>query len=414
MEFNKALAIGRRQIAPLGFNERDNYILSLSELQKVVPPEKEFYEGLREIPVEYIIGTENRASDYSYGFFPVKRWMAEHWELIRELMLSQKLNEAIDVLEYGGHFFVRDGNHRVSVAKTNGIEFLSANVRSYYIPVNLCPRMDRSKISAFREKYWFYRETKAFDVLPENRFHVALPETWLKLKDVIYGTHKQYFVNTYKYEPDNETLLKNFNIEIYDSTIKHIQKHALTTICPGKEDTDIFCDIMFFWRTMPDRWFQEVYDLFVAKAKRKHFLRNILSKPFHKISYLFMPVRKERELFFIVSKLKIFRPKAHVPDGGKRYYRFLREQIIKKHFYFLKKQYNRHPHMKELTGHWYDNIFKPTLHYYEQSSIKQEFPKFYIKFMKRYYSCIIKNLEENPDILETKFLKYKKNSITLN
>jgi hypothetical protein len=58
-------------------------------------------------------------------------------------MLDKGIPEAITVFEYGNAYFVRDGNHRVSVAKTNGIEFISADVTQLKIPITVPPGMTR-------------------------------------------------------------------------------------------------------------------------------------------------------------------------------------------------------------------------------------------------------------------------------
>ena len=85
--------------------------------------------GVREIPLDAIAGTlePNRASDFDGGFRPSgptrarwqRVWIAEH----RGTVLPP-----ISVVQVGEAYAVRDGHHRVSVAKARGALTVNAIV----------------------------------------------------------------------------------------------------------------------------------------------------------------------------------------------------------------------------------------------------------------------------------------------
>ena len=125
-EFSRVMRAGRRNVFFLGFKRRNNLLLSLNDLMEIAKPRSESYLGVREIRVEDIIGTEDRSEDFSFAFLPLKQNMASRWTRVRDLLLDGEIPETIKVIEYGGYYFVRDGNHRVSVAKTHGIDFMDA------------------------------------------------------------------------------------------------------------------------------------------------------------------------------------------------------------------------------------------------------------------------------------------------
>jgi hypothetical protein len=85
--------------------------------------------GVREISLDAIAGTlePNRAADFDTGFRPSGRtrarwqrvWMAEH---------RGKVLPPISVVQVGDAYAVRDGHHRVSVAKAGGALTINATV----------------------------------------------------------------------------------------------------------------------------------------------------------------------------------------------------------------------------------------------------------------------------------------------
>jgi hypothetical protein len=86
--------------------------------------------GVTDIPVEEIIGTLGRHSDFDHEFRPLKKNLRDRWVnvyLIHEgdgwpPILVHKLEE---------DYYVEDGHHRVSVARALGLAFIQAKVWEY-------------------------------------------------------------------------------------------------------------------------------------------------------------------------------------------------------------------------------------------------------------------------------------------
>jgi len=152
--------------------------------------------------------------------------MESRWTKIRDLLLAQEISEAITVFEYGGYYFVRDGNHRASVAKTNNIEFINADVTSLQISVNLPSEMTRKELPLFQAKYDFYQQTKVFDYISEESFKVALPENWGYLKKEIFEQYKRAFIRLHDRNPDDKELIETWNFVLYEDSMQHIERSA--------------------------------------------------------------------------------------------------------------------------------------------------------------------------------------------
>ena len=88
----------------------------------------ECYLGACTIEVDQIVGSESRADDFTADFLPLKTHTAHRWSRIDLAHLTGTELPAIQVLEVDGAYFVRDGNHRVSVAKAKRKAFIDAEV----------------------------------------------------------------------------------------------------------------------------------------------------------------------------------------------------------------------------------------------------------------------------------------------
>lgn len=408
MDFNDALRTGKRKAYFLWIQRKEQLVLTLNEFMSVVQPVSTSSLGVQDIPVKNIIGTEGRSSDFAQGFYPIRDSMKERWTRIRALMLGPGIPDVITVFEYGNAYFVRDGNHRVSVAKTNGIEFISANVTQLKIPITVPPEMIRQELPLFRAKYAFAQETPVFKYIPEEEFRVACPENWSFLKKEIFELHKQFNIKKYNRVMEDEELITNWNFILYSRAIEYIRTNAMIHLFPGKLETDIFCDIIRLLNSYPDpesKWIGEVYDALVQKAMKRNWL-SVIPMFFSKtlISYQ-MSANEERVRFLNQSKLLEFRPEADLPAGDKRWYRFLMDHVLRQHVFAMKKKkQGRVPFLNALINDWYDTLFHPAQQFYQSNRMTIPFSQFYMGWTRAYYHNLFSgDTDVTPERLEKTF-----------
>ncbi len=88
------------------------------------------FSGVRDIPVEKIVGTLNRQSDFDNRFRPLKSYLRDRW-VNTHLTLERDGWSPILVHQVGENYYVEDGHHRVSVAQMLGMAFIQAKVWEY-------------------------------------------------------------------------------------------------------------------------------------------------------------------------------------------------------------------------------------------------------------------------------------------
>jgi len=84
--------------------------------------------GLRTIPLDSIVGTVDRTRDFDRGFRPTTTRVRGRWQRIAAAQRRGEAFPPISVYRVGDLHFVRDGHHRVSVAKSLGREDIDAYV----------------------------------------------------------------------------------------------------------------------------------------------------------------------------------------------------------------------------------------------------------------------------------------------
>ncbi len=127
----------------------DDCLPSLDDVLTITKVKNERFIGVREIPVANIIGSEGRYEDFNKDFLPLKEELRPRWEAINQIMEKDKPLPPISVFKIDEYYFVRDGNHRVSVAKSRKQDFIDAEVTEYCIDVPLTRELtieDRFKI----------------------------------------------------------------------------------------------------------------------------------------------------------------------------------------------------------------------------------------------------------------------------
>lgn len=85
------------------------------------------------IRIDQIVGSWHPNFGFDANFMPTKTNMRQRWLRIRLAYFEQKNMPAIDVIQVGDCYYIRDGHHRVSVARFLGQAFIDANVIVYEV-----------------------------------------------------------------------------------------------------------------------------------------------------------------------------------------------------------------------------------------------------------------------------------------
>ena len=269
-------------------NPEESKLLSFSEIKKMLKPQSEIYKGMQVVPIEFIAGSEGRYKDFDNHFFPKSTHLRQRWEKIDQAHLTDVILPPITVYEIGGLYFVRDGNHRVSVAKSRGCEMIDAEVISLQSEIKLKPGMSKEKIIKTvieYEKREFYSETSFGDITEDWNLNFSS----LGQYDVIYQhilIHKYYINQSQSEEITMPDAILSWYEQVYLPVINTIKKQKIMKKFKGRTTSDMYVWIIKYWDDLKSK-FGNNYSLDTAATDfTNEFGTNKLKKLLNKIKII--------------------------------------------------------------------------------------------------------------------------------
>lgn len=224
-------------------------LISLNDVKQLIRPINETYLGMKVIPIDKIIGSEGRYKDFDNNFFPKSSHLRNRWEHVDEAAIKSITLPPIKVYEIDGLYFVRDGNHRVSVAKARGTEFIDAEVVTLQSEIKLKKPNNMNDIVKQiinYEKRLFYAETSFGDITD----FWCLDFSRAGRYDVIYNhilTHKYFLNQQQEDEVSMEDAILSWFTKVYVPIISTIQKKKILKKFPKRTYSDLYVWIVRYW-----------------------------------------------------------------------------------------------------------------------------------------------------------------------
>ncbi len=255
-------------------------MLSLGDVRSLLKPESEHYRGMQTVLLQKIVGSEGRYQDFNRAFLPRHDKLMSRWTRVDVAHYQNVVLPPIKLFEIGGMYFVRDGNHRVSVAKAKGAEFIDAEVVSLESEIALHPDMGLAelKVAVIEfEKKRFFEETRLLELRPDCCMEFTEVGRYDELLNHI-RVHKWY-LNLKKTEeiPFSEAVVSWYE-EVYMPIVRVIREEKLLSRFPRGTESDLYVFIGKHWSELSKRYgplftLEEAAEDFSAQSKRTGFTR---------------------------------------------------------------------------------------------------------------------------------------------
>jgi hypothetical protein len=86
------------------------------------------YGGIRPVSLDSICGTLGRSGDFDYRFQPLNDRIRDRWVSVAVARSQNIPLAAVELLQVGDRYFVKDGHHRISVARAWGEAAIDAEI----------------------------------------------------------------------------------------------------------------------------------------------------------------------------------------------------------------------------------------------------------------------------------------------
>ncbi|MGE4583152.1 MAG: transcriptional regulator [Sphaerochaeta sp.] len=247
-DFEKARSRGRMQSLLSSLAWKNSDLLSFYAVTELLKPKNETYLGMRTIPVKQIIGSEGRYQDFSMAFYPKKELLRSRWRSIDRATKEYVILPPISVYKLGQWYFVRDGNHRVSVAKTQGVEFIDAEVVELdsQIPLEagLTMKQLRRRVIEYERERFLAQYHPAY--LPMDEIIFTSPGSYPEMVNHIL-VHKYYLNEGKDEELSFEEGARSWYEKVYHPIIEEVRRSKLLASFPGNTEADLYMWIVRHW-----------------------------------------------------------------------------------------------------------------------------------------------------------------------
>jgi len=195
--------------------------------------------GIQTVFIDSIVGSESRYRSFTKHFLPIEEDLRDRWKKVAQAHYFRQDLPPVELYKVRNVYFVKDGHHRVSVARTKGVRNIEARVYEYECDVPLDEGIDLEKLAIQETYHQFLRDTQ----LGKNRPHLKLQLTLLGGYPVLMEhiqTHKYYLEK----EKGEETPLSEAACSWYDNVYTPlasiIRKNRIMRQSPHRTETDFY------------------------------------------------------------------------------------------------------------------------------------------------------------------------------
>jgi len=219
--------------------QRPAALMSFEQVYERLQLKNVRYLDLQDVPMERIVGSVGRYTDFTRAFFPRGEHLRRRWENIEQLVEAGRRLPPVELFKVGEAFFVRDGNHRVSVARQRNMVAIEALVWEYDAPVPLQPdsNIDQLLCDAAREAFI---ERTGFDSLcPDVHLELTQPQGYdALLREMAQVREALSTMEGRELDPEEAT---TFWCELrYLPIVEIIRQRAILQDFPGRTETDLY------------------------------------------------------------------------------------------------------------------------------------------------------------------------------
>ncbi len=224
-----------------GLQRKNIGLLDFHDLSRRLHLENTVYKGVQTIPVDQIAGSEDRYEDFTRAFLPLNEDLRARWSNVATAYLDPTSSGVppIEVYKVGQVYFVKDGNHRVSVAHQLGIEQIEAYVWEFNMPGGLSTDTNYHTLLLEAERQDFLTQTRLDDLRPDHGIRLTKPGGYIDMLRQI--SHYQDVLHEIDQAPISyEEAVTAWYDMLYETTVQIITESGILEQFPDRTAADLF------------------------------------------------------------------------------------------------------------------------------------------------------------------------------
>ena len=235
----------RRVGAYLRRDPGSNQLLSFDEVKSALGAVSQVYIGMREVPVAKVVGSVGRHRDFDRAFLPSKSGdVARRWKKIDQMMHRAEELPPVSLYKIGDAYFVQDGNHRISVARQQGVEIIDAEVTELRSRVPVDSALTSRNLLDKIEHRHLLERLPVDRVLPEVKVELSDISDYRKLATYIEA-HGFRLSQLWKRYVSPEEVLRDWYEYSYTPISEMIREERILDAFPGRTELDLYLWVIY-------------------------------------------------------------------------------------------------------------------------------------------------------------------------
>lgn len=214
-------------------------LLSYEEVAEKLKLRARSERGVQHIPLDAIVGSVGRYTDFTRTFLPRRRDDVERWTGVKAAMEEGAGLPPIQVYKVGETYFVIDGNHRVSIARQEGFKTIEARVIEVLTDIPLTPDVQPEDLIIKAEYAEFLSATGIMALRPNVDLSVTIAGQYDILMSQIH-LQKFILVEDKKLSASLQDAVELWYDTIYIPLAEAIRDRGLLHWFPGRTITDLY------------------------------------------------------------------------------------------------------------------------------------------------------------------------------
>jgi len=239
----------------------ERHLVSYDEVVAKLQARQQIEKGTEMVPLENIVGSVGRYRDFTRNFMPRAGINEERWTRLDAALNSMEGFPPVELFKIGEVYFVRDGNHRVSVARANGSTHIEAYVTEIATDVPLTlDDFERDQWIIKIERAKFLEQTGIDHIRPDHGIEITEPGRYAMILD---------HIEVHRFLRDQELARQGYDgvlswseavaswyDNVYMPVVQALRDYELLHAFPGRTEADLY-----LWIALHRERLAATYDL---------------------------------------------------------------------------------------------------------------------------------------------------------
>ena len=218
---------------------QETHLLSFDEVRRNLRQQNPLYRGVQEVELESIVGSVGRYKEFTRQYLPMNDNLKERWISVDGLASSMSGWPPIDLYQVGNIYFVKDGNHRVSVARQLKHITIEAHVWEFPDNVQVEPDDNFDAVFIQLDEQNFMTKTNLDELIPDHGIQFTSPGRYNELLAQIEDLQATLAIIDEQEIAYEEALMAWYEM-IYLPAVQIIGESTLLDDFAGRTEADLF------------------------------------------------------------------------------------------------------------------------------------------------------------------------------